>query len=196
MLKVTNKKIALPTASIYEMVEGMPIFYRSHSESTPNNQPQNDIMGSSVLQSILIELIKDHLKQQLPSSYLILGNEIGLQINKNSWRAADIAVFDKQALLQQGLNNKYASIPPKYIIEVDTKIAANAPQDVESYLQKKTKQLLNFGVQQIIWVFTNSASVMIADKTNAWKTINWTDTIKLEENCTLNIQQLLDLFND
>ena len=178
------------------MVEGMPIFYRSHSESTPNNQPQNDIMGSSVLQSILIELIKDHLKQQLPSSYLILGNEIGLQINKNSWRAADIAVFDKQALLQQGLNNKYASIPPKYIIEVDTKIAANAPQDVESYLQKKTKQLLNFGVQQIIWVFTNSASVMIADKTNAWKTINWTDTIKLEENCTLNIQQLLDLFND
>lgn len=42
-----------------------------------------------------------------------------------------------------------------------------------NYVNRKTKKLLDFGSDKIIWIFTRSQQVMIAEKSaDAWLTMN------------------------
>ena len=72
---------SLPEYLIYELDEGRPIYYQGYQEVLDKTKTVDQIMSSSVLQAVLIELIKEHLKPLFGKEYIILANEIGIQFS-------------------------------------------------------------------------------------------------------------------
>lgn len=182
----------IPQALIYEMVDGKPIYYRDYQAYLSGDKEIEEIMGSSYLQSLMVSRILAFLFQNLDSKiYEILTNELGLQFAKKSWRAADIAIYAKESLFGLRPENKYLEIPPKIVIEIDTKAHLKELDNPFGYYQEKTDQLLKFGVEKVIWIFTETQKVMLAEENKDWVISDWTKSFHLEEHIKINISQLI-----
>ena len=59
------------------------------------------------------------------------------------------------------------------------------------YCYTKTDALLDFGVEKIVWIFTDARKVMIAEPHKDWITRNWDQDIPVFENIALNLTALL-----
>ena len=122
----------------------------------------------------------------------VLTNEVGLQLAKNAWRASDIVIISKEKAKAQKQVDKYLSIPPDVVIEIDIKADLSELENETSYFHKKTDQLLEFGVQKVIWIFTDAQKVMIAEQQRSWQTFDWEQTFEVIENIEVNIKSLID----
>lgn len=182
---------SIPKELIYEMVEDKPIFYKGTHAYLAGEIEKNDLMGSSYLQSLLITRLVFFLMTKLGQHYTVLTNEVGLQIKKGNWRAADIAVMDLKSLENTPVANKYLGIPPKLVIEIDTK--AELPPSIvdQDYFYQKTDELLDFGVEQVVWIFTGSQKVMLATAGEPWEISNWDQEILLLDQFPLTVFDLL-----
>ena len=191
-----KKENAIPASLIYEMDEGTPIYYRGYKEVLNKKKTLEQIMGNSALQSLLVMLILDALKYKLGDNYLRLPAELGLKFAHKSWRNLDIAIYDKRNVPDKSvfLVNKYIEIIPEIVIEIDTKAELTESLDFDSYFQKKTDQLLEAGVQRVIWVFTATKKHLVAVKDQKWEIDNWTTDVAVTEDISLNIPQLLESF--
>lgn len=182
----------VPDELIYEtMADGTPIYYRGYEQYLKGTKTAEALMGSSYLQGYIISIILQQLYKSVPDDYRIMTNELGLQYSKNGWRASDIVIYEKEKLKSVPLNNKYMPIPPEIVLEVDTKASFdqfNTPMD---YFNQKTDDLLNFGVKKVIWIFTNTKKVMIAEKNMNWIITDWNQEILLLNNVRLNIEHLI-----
>lgn len=125
------------------------------------------------------------------NTYRIISNEIGLKFTEKSWRAADIAVFERTALKNIPLDNKYLEIPPEIVLEIDTKANLDEIKNPLGYFQEKTDQLLDFGVKKVIWIFTDTQKVMTATKGQDWKIIDWKNDIEILKGVVINIDQIV-----
>ncbi len=193
--KLSSPPVKLvPDSLIYEMDEGQPIYYRGYKDVLNKTKTLEQIMGTSILQSLLIELIKDSIKLQLCKEYTVLSSELGIQFSKKSWRNTDIAVFLKKDLLAVKNEDKYAAIPPEIVIEVDTKADLEEMPDPMDYFHTKTDQLLHFGVKQVLWVFTKTEKFMLAETGKRWETGNWEEDFELLYGLNLNIKNLLETY--
>jgi len=63
--------------------------------------------------------------------------------------------------------------------------------DPSSYFQKKTDQLLKHGVPKVIWIFTATKKVLVAEKDKPWIMDNWSASVLIIDKVTMNIEQLL-----
>ena len=77
------------------------------------------------------------------------------------------------------------------LIEVDTKAALDDLPDPSSYFQRKTEQLLTNGVKKVIWIYTASQKVMVAEQNKPWSIDAWNKDLKIFQDIYINIQQLL-----
>lgn len=182
----------IPKELIYEMVDGAPVYYRGYEAFLNGTKELDEIMGSSVRQSDIITQLVILLGMQLDKKYRILTNEIGLQFSPNSWRAADIAIVEKRKLKQQSDPNKYLEVAPEVVIEIDIKASLEQIKDVYGYFHKKTDQLLDFGVQKVIWIFTDSQKVMMAERGKTWQTFDWKNSFEIMQGVSVNVQSILD----
>ncbi len=192
----TKKEKAIPESLIYEMVDGEPIYYRGYKDVINKKKTLEQIMGSSALQSLLVMLILDILKDKLDNNYLRLPAELGLKFAHKSWRNLDIAIYDKRTVEDKSvfLKNKYIEIVPEIVIEIDTKAEFTELLDFDTYFQKKTDQLLEAGVQRVIWIFTATKKHLVAVKDQKWEMDNWTADIAMMDGVEININQLLEAF--
>lgn len=97
----------IPHSLIYEMEDGVPVYYQGYQEYLKGEKPIEDIMGSSLLQSAIIGKILLLMHAKFGDRFLYLTNEVGIQLSKNSWRAADVAVIDRKRLKGKKLSNEY-----------------------------------------------------------------------------------------
>ena len=145
----------IPKNLIYEKVGDKAIYYKGYKEYLKGKKQIDELMGSSYLQSLIITKLVYFLISNLSNKYIVLTNEIGLQFKDKGWRAADIAIIETKKLEKVEKTNKYLSIPPKIIIEIDTKAELEETKDSFGYFHKKTDDLLEFGVEKVIWIFTD-----------------------------------------
>jgi len=78
------------------------------------------------------------------------------------------------------------------VIEIDTKAELEEVKDSFGYFHKKTDELLNFGVEKVIWIFTDSEKVMISEKNKDWQILNWSKEIEIIEDLKINLESLID----
>ena len=187
------KKQIIPDILIYEMDEGTPIYYRGYKEVLNKTKTAEQIMGSSALQSLIITLSLKYLIANLKKNYLPLSSELGFKFKKNSWRSLDLAIFDLQKVADKKVffKNKYIEIPPEIVLEVDTKANLEELPDPSSYFQKKTDQLLTHGVSKVIWIFTATKKVLVAEKGKPWIMDNWSASFLVMDGVSMNIEKLL-----
>lgn len=182
----------IPQTLVYEMVEGQPIFYEAYGDYLDGNKTIEEIMGSSYLQSLIATQIVILLSQLLDmTKYQILSNEVGIKFGEKSWRAADIAIFEKKQIAHIPKENKYIEKPPKVVIEIDTKAHIGEIQNPLGYYQEKTDQLLAFGVERVIWIFTDTKKVMLARQNEDWQISTWAKNIPVIDGIEINLDKIM-----
>lgn len=190
-IRSKRPKANVPEYLIYEIMDGKPIHYKGYREVLAGTKKFSEIMGSSTLQSFIIAYLQRLLFRELSDDqFTILSSEAGLHLDKRTNLAGDILIFDNATLPIDAINEFYAQVPPKVVIEVD--IAADLA-DVESdgYIFQKTQKLLNFGVEKVIWITTVAKKVTVATPHGDWQVKDWHKDIDVLDGIQFNIGQYL-----
>ena len=94
--QVQYVKHRIPDTLVYEIMDGKPIYYKGYEKVINTEIDLEGIMGSSVLQSVIIDLILQILYAKInKKKYKILVSELGLHLDKKNNLEADIAIFDR-----------------------------------------------------------------------------------------------------
>ena len=185
-----KKPTPVPDYLIYEIIDGIPLYYAGYEQVLKNKKTLEDIMGYGSLQWVLLTLIADKLRPLIGERYRVLQGEGGLHLSSRLNFSLDLAIFEQSHLSFERLQNKYFDIPPKVIVEVDTK--AHLPEfTIPNYYQRKTQRLLEFGVEQVVWVFTDPRKITTARNDGPWLTVNWHDDVEVMGH-RVNLQALVD----
>lgn len=181
--------IEVPKILLYEMFDGHPIYRKGYRDFMLGFKKINELnMGTSVLQWFITNLITKFLNINLPNNYILGASELGLHISENNNFAADIAIYEKRNLKINLASTKYSPIPPKIIIEVDIKAEeSDYFQNEEEYFHRKTEKLLEWGVEKVIWVFSKSKRVLVADNLKTWSFNSWDLPFTIVENYEINL---------
>ncbi|MEL6719731.1 MAG: Uma2 family endonuclease, partial [Bacteroidota bacterium] len=109
---------------------------------------------------------------------------------------ADIAFFKKKQITQldEREQRQFVKFAPELVIEIDIKADADSLDSILDDIHKKTQQLLDFGVYQVVWIFTKSKKITLAQNQLPWMTYDWDADLTLMENVQLNIANLLEEF--
>ncbi len=188
-----EKAVTIPRILVYEEFDGHPIYRKGYKDFLSGTKTIEEInVGTSKLQFLIIACILKYLNRQLPESYFAGSGNLGLQITANTNFSADIAIF-KEGQLQVGFHStKYADTPPSVVIEVDIKIdESNYFQNEEEYFHKKTERLLQWGVERVIWVFSASRRVLVADNLQTWSFVSWDLPIPVIDDYEITVWELM-----
>jgi Uma2 family endonuclease len=178
----------VPNALIYEIMDGRPIYYKGYREVMAGRKTTEEIMGSSTLQWVLASYFMRIMYQTLDETkYWFASNEAGVHLNHRNNLSHDVAVYDRTVLTADKINKKYATVPARVAIEIDVKADLSNEAD-RNYVNLKTRKLLDFGTDKVIWVFSDSQQIMVAERNaDAWLTMDWTRDVELLDGQTFNI---------
>lgn len=186
-VRVRKPRIHVPEHLIYEIMDGKPLYYKGYQEVVAGEKTFSEIMGSSTLQSLivthLIVLVGKLLDENL---FTLLTSEAGIHLDKRNNLAGDILIFDNATLPIEAINEFYADVPPKVVIEVDVTIDPT-DLDQDSYIFQKTQKLLNFGVEKVIWITTQTKKVTVATPHQDWYIKDWHKDVEILDGITFNI---------
>jgi hypothetical protein len=184
--------VFIPEALIYEMVNGKPIYYRGWQYVLRGEKTIEQVMASSLLQSFLVNEVAFQLNLKLRKKYMIVTNEAGLRFNKGDWRAADIALLPLDIMKNVKLDNHYIQQKPDIVIEIDTKADAS---ELPIYYLDKTKHLHQNGIPKVIWIYTETKQIMVAEIGKRWEIFDWSETVEVTKECSFCVENLLEGFD-
>jgi Uma2 family endonuclease len=184
-------KSKIPPSLVYEIIDGRNIYYRGYRDVIAQTKTPEEIMGTSGLQAIIMMYIVEVLLLNLnKQKYRITGGESGVHIDHRNNLAHDIAVYDKTILTADKITTKYIDVPSVLAIEIDIKADLSLKDDYD-YVHSKTQKLLDFGTQKVVWIFSNTQKVMIAEIGKDWRIVDWKKDVELIDNVCFNIGNYL-----
>lgn len=189
--KQSVKVRTIPTYLVYEEINGEAIPYKGYEEVLAGNKKPEEIMGSSSLQAVLVYLIGLYIGNNINrKKYFVGSNESGLHLGAGNNLANDIAVFERD---NTKLDNKYFRKAPKVVIEVDSKAdLRETSYDTEmEYYVGKSQKMLDFGVEKIVWIFTDGKKVLVSQEGQDWRLLDFDRDVLLLDDCVLNVAKLL-----
>jgi len=187
-----KKRKSVPKALIYEMRRGSPIYYRDYDKVLSGEKQLEEVMGSSGLQSWLLDLIVRFLHQKLSGKdYQVLFNEVGYKFAPKSWYNLDIGIWEKEKVKPFLKKNEMFTVAPKVVIEVDTKADLRKFENPQDYFHRKTQDLLDHGVERVIWIFTRDKKIWIAERNKPWLIVDWDYEIPVLGNISFNLNELM-----
>ena len=192
--QLTNKKRIykrVPKELIYEMRKGSPIYYRDYDKVLKGELPIEVVRASSGLRVWLLSILMDVLVENLEPKFEVLSNEVGYKFAPRSWYNLDIAVWDKEKVKPYLKQEKLVPVAPKVVIEVYTKADLRKFDNPQDYFHRKTQDLLNAGVEKVIWIFTKDKKVWIAEQKKPWLIVDWDYEIPVMDKIKINIEKLI-----
>ena len=190
--KIPETKIAeteVPEYLIYEMYMGQPIYYRGYRDVLKGTKTFEQIMGDSSLQAWLKTRLSYFMLPLLEErGFEIFAGELGINYEKEGWRAADIAIY--KAGME--LTVHYAQTSPDIAIEIDVQADTKDLGGDMKYIKTKTNQYLSHGTKKVIWIFTNAGAVMEATKQNKFQINSWDQDVQVMEGVSVNIAQMIE----
>ncbi len=173
------------------MVNGQAIYYKGYQSYLDGEKQIEELMASSFIQSLIISRLLFLLQSQLGNEYEPLTNEVGIQFAPKSWRGADIAILRTADFEVTDINNKYLNFAPEVVIEIDTKAELRDIANPLGYYHVKTDELLQFGIQKVLWIFTDSQKVMVAEQGKRWETSGWDEEVEVINGIFVNVSDLI-----
>ena len=181
----------VPETLIYEILDGKPVYRKGYRQVLNGTKTLEEIMPASTLQSailsFLLRLIFRHYDED---SYFVFTNEPGLHLSKRVNLAGDILIFDKKNLRPEDIDQHFAKVPALIHLEVDIEADTEDMGDME-YVTKKTRRLLAFGTQKVIWIFTSVKTVLVAEPGRPWQTLDWAESIEIGNGAVFNLDEYL-----
>ncbi len=192
-LAATKKIIAptsIPSALIYETMDGKPIYFAGYRDVLNGNKTIEEIMATGKKQSLMLNAIQGHLwRTPTGTALTIMTGEIGIHISKKLNFSCDLVVFEDATLATLDINQNYFEVPPKIIVEVDLQ-ADPTSININQYILKKTRKLLQFGVEKVIWVFSDPPLVSVATAQGSWIISEWDKPIEILDGHFVNLADL------
>lgn len=187
---VRSKTKTIPESLVYEMIDGKPIYRKGYREVVSGKKTLEEIMGASTLQSVIVYYLTVFVGKFIDEDqYFVLVSEPGVHIDHRTNLANDVAIYSQSVLPPSKISKKYADVPPRIAIEVD--INADVADTSETgYIYKKTRKLLDFGVEKVFWVLTDAQAVIVATK-ERMETIDWMRSIELMDGQSFNVGEYL-----
>ena len=189
----STRSITIPENLIYEQWNGKPIYYYGYRDVLAGLKRPEEIMSCSDIQGALIALIIGYLFTTIDrKKYIVRTNEVGLNLSKGNNLALDIAISERE--LSEKLSGKFLKVSPKVVIEIDIKADfSNLAVGEMDYLLRKSKKIIDFGAESVLWILTASKTVVVVSKNEAHPYIaNWDENIFLLDEYFINLQDLLD----
>jgi Uma2 family endonuclease len=150
-----------------------------------------EVIGTSALQSFIVSYILKILYRNLEAkTHNVLTNKLGMYLNRKNNLCADIAIYEKTNFSVAQANKHYATVPPKIQIEVDVN-ADTENELIETYINKKTDKLFEFGVEKVIWILSDSKKIIVATPTANWEIIDWNKDIEVIDGVSFCIGKYL-----
>lgn len=184
----------IPSYLIYEVLDGKPVYYKGYRDVLAKTKTLEEIMGSSVLQSVIIDYLLRACYAVFDASvFRILTNELGSHLSNKNNLSNDIAIFEKSLLTPKKITTKYANVPAKIVFEVDLdgELGLEEAFTEHEYIHTKVQKMLDFGVEKVFWITTKTQKVLLATPGQNWEIIDWNKDIELFRGHTFNIGQYL-----
>jgi Uma2 family endonuclease len=188
----SQRKISkVPPYLVKEILDEIPVYYKGYKAVVRKEKNLEDIMGASGLQIFIVRYLFRLLDRNLDENlFYVFTGEGGLHLDKGNNLSGDVLVFEKSMLTPDLIDTHYLNIPPLIDIEVDVEIDNSTFSDFE-YIQKKTKKLLEFGTQKVIWILTKTKTIIVAEPNKDWLMIDWAKDVEMMNNLNFNIQNYL-----
>ncbi len=187
--KIPAKNI--PNVLIHEIIDGKPLYRKGYRDVLAKTKTIEDIMGSSWLQFFIVDYILGLIYSQINrSKYLVATNEAGLHLDKRNNLAGDILLFDREILTIDKIDKHYSNVPPKISIEIDLDIELEDLTE-NAYMTLKTRKLLDFGAEKVIWFLTEPKKVIIATKDADWQMRDWDKDVEIMDDIVCNVGKYL-----
>jgi len=179
--KEKKEKGKIPSYLIYETLDGIPVYYKGYREVLGKTKTFEEIMAYGDLQAIFLTYIRNYLQSALGKEYFIIQGETGVHVEHKTNPSLDLCIFLARQISLKNAANKYFEIAPQAVIEVDTKADVQffEQESGSNYFIKKTKKLLEFGVKEVVWFFTQDEKIMVAHPNQPWLTVDWKDEIEV-----------------
>lgn len=189
---IPTATVEIPKALILEEIDGRPIYYRGYRDVLNGEKTIEEIMGSSIFQAYLVSVLVDFLRNHLPRKlFWVLSNEAGLHLRRGTNLNNDIALIRRDRLPDL-FSDKYMDVAPDISVEVDTKADFSEGMSEVEYYKNKTQQLLDFGVEKVIWVISKTRQIQIAERGQAtWFLTTWDAPVEVTAGCAFTLNQLL-----
>jgi Uma2 family endonuclease len=193
-IKYDNRKtIPIPDKLVYEEWDGRKLYRKGYKKFLNQTKTIEEIMGCSSLQAAIVSVLLSYLYRNVEDEgYEIMTNEAGLHIALGNNLSSDIILYDSKDFLKYRLDEHYFNVAPKMVIEVDIKIELEEDMDIVDYWTKKTEKLFSFGVEKVVWVFSEDKKIILAEPNKNWTTCDWTKDFELMPNHIINIQKMID----
>lgn len=177
----------VPSDLIHEVIDGKPLYRKGWQAVLGGKKTIEEIMASSTLQGAVVgHLLRKVFIRYDETNYFVLTNEPGIHLNRRHNYAGDILVFDKKVLPPSAIDVHFAKVPALLHLEVDIKVDVEEWGEMR-YIAEKTKQLLAFGTQKIVWVFTQSRTYLVAEPNQPWQTFGWETPLDLGEGVKIDL---------
>ncbi|MEY4902856.1 MAG: hypothetical protein RLZZ292_671 [Bacteroidota bacterium] len=181
-----------PDYLIAEVLDGKPLHYKGYKDVLKGKKTLEEIMGSSSLQAAIIDCLLQIIYKFIDvKKYRVHTNEAGLHLKLNDNLSGDILIYDKAVLTADKINTHYANVPPKIDIEIDVNIDLSDMNEMD-YILAKTKKLLAFDVEKVIWILSNSQKVFVATPNVPWLIYDWNADIEIMDNNFFNIAAFIE----
>ncbi|MCU0355617.1 MAG: Uma2 family endonuclease [Cytophagales bacterium] len=193
MLVVQTKEQTIPKMLIYEEWDGMPVYYKGYRQVLNGEKQPEEIMGSSALQTYIVSVILGFLYKNLSTEKFFIGtNEAGLHLVKGTNLSSDILIYEKKNLKITKESLHYFDTPPYMVIEIDVQADVKELFHTETnYFIRKTNKLREFGVQKVVWVFTEGKRLVIANDAKHWEMVTWDTPVEVAEGISFVLEDLV-----
>lgn len=191
--RIRKKSTALPVPDLLvkEIIDGIPVYYKGYRDVLANTKQPEEIMADGLLQAMLKMWLSNLLFNRLSSKYWVFSGEVGSHISRHNNMAHDVTIFSRQNLPAGKIGKKYADVPADVVLEIDTEVEYGAGLSTETYIHRKTQNTLDFGTRKVIWIFTATRKIMVAERGQDWMTCDWDRDIELLDGVTFNVAQYL-----
>lgn len=188
----------IPQRMIHESFSGSNYYRKGYRQVLLGLKTEEEIMGSSIYQSLIVQALVFYLKTILPKKqYWVPTNEAGLHLSLHENMANDIVIVEK-GKLSNPQSERYSNIPPKLVIEVDLKIDpidydAEPPTDISmTYVVEKSKKLLDFGVESVIWIMTRKQQIFLTRSQRNLEIYDWSEHVPLFDSFSFCLRDILE----
>lgn len=187
-----TKIVNMPETLVYEELNGRKLYRKGYKTIVNQTKTIEEIMGCSSLQGIIISVLLSYLYRNIEDEgYTIVTNEIGLHISLGNNLSSDIILYDAEEARKYQFDEHYFNVAPKIVIEVDVKIELEDTNALE-YLTEKNKSLFDFGVERVVWIFTEDKKIVLAEPNKDWVVQNWSNDFDLLKGHAINLEKLIE----
>lgn len=188
--KTKSKRRKIPAYLVKETIDGRPFYYAGFRSVVSKRKTFEDIMPDSTLQIFIKMYLSFLMYQKLDlSKNWVFSGEMGLHIATGVNLSLDFAVVDMAACPPEKIAAKYLDVPPKVAVEIDVNVEIDegAFNVWEDFIIPKINKLHVFGTQKVIWIFTKSKKIVLAEAGKKWETFDWDKDVEILDGVVFNI---------